>query len=155
MFHRLLPALAFFVASLPVHSETLDACVMTDDQTDCVRVIACIGDQGRWFQGRSFGRGAGTLTGRINDGVTCNGTWTSSNAFGMGQADVVCSDDMTVTVIYFYQDSYTGTAIGRGNASDGTLVESWSGEHVLDYFRDGSPDAEAVLKCGDYGIPMS
>ena len=155
MFHRLLPALAFYAAALPVFSETLDACVMTDDQSDCVRVIACIGDKGRWFQGRSFGRGTGTLAGRINDGIICSGSWTSSNAFGLGQADVKCSDGMTASVIYYYEDSYSGTAIGRGYSSDGQLIESWSGEHVLDYFRDGSPDAEAILKCGDYGIPIS
>lgn len=155
MFLRLLPAFAFFALTLPALSDTADQCELTDDQSDCVRILACIGDQGRWFNGRAFGRGAGSLAGEVNDGVTCTGNWVSANAAGYGQADVACDDGMTVTVLYFYQDSYTGTAIGRGLSNRDDQIEAWSGKNVLDYFRDGSPDAKAIMKCGDYGIPIS
>ncbi|WP_305249204.1 hypothetical protein [Pseudotabrizicola sp.] len=99
MFLRLLPPL--LVAATPVFAE-VDLCPMTDDGANCVRILACIGEQGRWFHGRAFGRGEGTLAGVVNDGATCAGDWTSRNAFGTGQANVVCDDGMSATVIYFY-----------------------------------------------------
>ena len=152
MFLRLLPPL--LVAASPVFAEP-DLCPMTDDGSNCVRILARIGEQGRWFHGRAFGRGTGTLAGVMNDGVTCAGDWVSRNAFGTGQASVVCDDGLSVTVIYFYQDEYTGTAIGQGISNREDAVQSWSGEHVLDYFRGGVPSAEAVMKCGSFDIPMS
>jgi hypothetical protein len=108
MFLRLLPPL--LVTASPVFAS--DAlCPLTDDGGNCVRILACIGDQGRWFHGRAFGRGEGALAGVISDGAQCTGDWTSSNALGAGQADVICDDGMTVRVIY-YQDAYTGSALG-------------------------------------------
>lgn len=152
MFLRLLPPL--LVAASPVlASDAL--CPLTDDGGNCVRILACIGDQGRWFHGRAFGRGEGTLAGVISDGAQCTGDWTSRNAFGAGQADVVCDDGMTVRVIYFYQDPYTGTALGKGISNREDVVQSWSGDHVLEYFKDGDPTADAVLKCGTFDIPLS
>jgi hypothetical protein len=153
MFLRALLPVVFLCA--PAMAEEPSLCPMTDDQANCVRVLACIGDQGRWFHGRAFGRGEGTLAGVVNDGVVCQGTWTSRNAMGLGQADVVCEDGAKIGVLYFYQDEYTGTALGRGESDRGDLVQSWSGEHVLDYFRDGNPTADAVLKCGTHAIAIS
>lgn len=130
-------------------------CPMTADQTNCVRILACYGEAGRWFHGRAFGRGEGTLAGVMDDGVSCTGTWTSRNIVGLGQADVTCDDGATIRVIYYYQDEWTGTATGRGLSSTGARVASWSGEHVLEYFRNGSPTGEARLRCGEYDIPLS
>lgn len=130
-------------------------CEMTDDQANCNRIIACIGTEGRWFHGRAFGRGEGTLSGVISDGVACKGDWVSRNRFGFGQADVSCSDGMTVTVIYYYQDEYTGTALGKGLSSTGEAVESWSGGHVLSYFRKDGPTDDASLRCGSHDILLS
>jgi hypothetical protein len=149
----LLPLLLVF--ALPLHAEDTALCPLTDDAQNCVRVLACIGDQGRWFHGRSFGRGEGTLAGVTSDGVSCSGAWVSRNSLGLGQADVVCDDGMSVSAIYYYQDEYTGTALGRGLSNQDEVVQSWSGDHVLDYFRDGSPTREAALKCGSYDIPIS
>lgn len=120
-----------------------------------MRILACIGDQGRWLYGRALGRGQGSLTGQISDGATCQGEWTSRNVLGLGQADVTCSDGMQVTVIYFYQDEYTGTARGQGISNRGDKVLAWSGAHVLDYFRNGRPDGTAALRCGEHDIPIS
>lgn len=129
-------------------------CPLTHEQTNCVRVLACYGTQGMWFHGRSFGRGEGTLAGLRSDGAACAGTWTARNAFGLGQADVACDDGDTVTVIYTYQEEYTGTAIGYGRSASGQMVQAWSGLHVLDHLRDsGMPDG--TLLCGPTSIPMS
>lgn len=155
MFRSILPPLLFMLGcASPGFSETT-LCPITDDQANCVRILACIGDQGRWFHGRAFGRGEGTLAGVVSDGVQCTGHWTSRNAFGTGQADVICDDGMTVTVIYFYQDEYTGTAKGKGISNRHEVVDAWSGENVLSYFRGGVPTAKAQLKCGSFEIPIS
>jgi hypothetical protein len=155
MYRRALLPVAFGILAMPVWAQNTDLCPMTDDNENCVRVVACIGDAGRWFHGRAYGRGTGTVAGVMSDGVACSGTWVSRNAVGMGEAEVTCDDAVTVRVLYYYQDSTTGTAKGRGETSTGDLVEIWSGTHVLDYFRDGDPSAEGLLQCGDYGIPMS
>ncbi len=155
MLSRALLPILLFVGALPVTADEASLCPMTDDQQNCVRVLACIGNQGRWFHGRSFGRGEGTLAGVISDGVACSGTWTSRNAVGLGQADVTCDDGMSVTVLYYYQDEYTGTALGKGVTNRDQPVQSWSGDHVIDYFRDGSPTDDAVMKCGAFDIPLS
>lgn len=149
----LLPLLLVF--AMPVRAEDVSLCPLTDDAQSCSRVLACIGDQGRWFHGRSFGRGEGTLAGVTNDGVNCSGEWVSHNSMGLGQADVVCDDGMTVSVIYYYQNEYNGTVLGRGLSNRNDVVQAWSGDHVLDYFRDGSPTRQAALKCGSYDIPLS
>lgn len=160
MFFRVLLPLLCLAA--PLHAQTVspkadDAmlCDLSDDQENCTRILACIGDQGRWFHGRSYGRGEGTLSGVVNDGVTCAGTWTSRNAFGLGQADVTCDDGMTVRVFYFYQDEYTGTATGRGLSNRQEKVEAWSGNNVLGYFKKGKPTDAAVMRCGVFDIPLS
>lgn len=148
---------ALVLMALPARAETPSdgLCPLADDSSSCSRILACIGQDGRWFHGRAFGRGAGRLTGKMDDGVTCTGDWVSRNAFGLGQADVTCSDGMTVTVYYYYQDPYTGTATGRGLASTGHVVQSWSGDHVLSYFANGKPLASARLRCGSHDIPIS
>lgn len=157
MFRQSLPfAFALFATSAAAQDATgATLCPLTDDNSNCTRVLACIGDQGRWFHGRSFGRGAGWLSGVTDDGATCTGTWVQQNAFGLGQADVTCSDGMTVTVYYYYQDPYTGTTTGRGLSNGQQIVQSWSGTHVLDYFANGRPTAQARLRCGSHDIPLS
>jgi len=133
-------------------------CATTDDQNDCVRILACIGSEGNWFNGRAFGRGSGTLAGRTAFGAQCVGRWRSRNAMGLGQADVQCDDGMEVTVLYYLQDDYTGTAIGNGRTNRGEFVRAWSGLNVLEYLRDRSaPEGEnqVFLPCGSQPIPMS
>jgi hypothetical protein len=83
-------ALLVFPQNLSAQSAT--HCPMTADDANCVRVVACIGDEGVWFNGRAFGRGEGTFSGTTSMGLMCEGTWMSRNAFGLGQADVMCED---------------------------------------------------------------
>ncbi len=132
------------------------ACETTNDQASCSRIVACIGDDGKWFNGRAFGRGAGVLEGQISNGATCKGRWVERNVLGLGQADVECDDGMTTTVLYTYQDAYTGTAIGNGRTNQGELVEVWSGQNVLAYFQNEDPDNPVIsLQCGLNSIPLS
>jgi len=110
-------ALLVFPQNLSAQSAT--HCPMTADDANCVRVVACIGDEGVWFNGRAFGRGEGTFSGTTSTGLMCEGTWMSRNAFGLGQADVMCGDGRKGRVFYTYQDEYTGTAVGQGAMHSG------------------------------------
>ncbi len=132
------------------------ACETTDDQASCSRIVACIGTGGKWFNGRAFGRGEGELEGRLSTGATCKGRWVERNFLGLGQADVTCDDGMTTTVLYTYQDAYTGTAIGSGRTNQDELVEVWSGQNVLAFFQNQDPDNPVItLQCGLSTIPLS
>lgn len=128
-------------------------CPMTGDQSNCSRILACIGSD-RWFEGRGIGRGNGTLAGTMSDGTTCTGTWTARNWFGAGQADVICDDGMSVTVLYTYQDEWTGTAVGGGEANTGDWVQAWSGNNVLDYLEAETGRIKS-LPCSFGDIPVS
>ena len=83
-------SVVLFPQNLSAQSET--AYLMTGDDSNCVRVVACIGDQGVWFNGRAFGRGEGTFSGTTSTGLMCGGTWMSRNAFGLGQGDITCEN---------------------------------------------------------------
>ena len=50
-------ALMVFRHNLSAQSAT--HCPMTADDSNCVRVVACIGDEGVWFNSRAFGQGYG------------------------------------------------------------------------------------------------
>lgn len=154
MFRRLLPVFAMLCATAAAAEDKLP-CDVTPDETSCSRNFACIGDKGRWYEGRAIGRGTGILDGRLSDGAKCSGTWTNSNAMGAGQADFACDDGTTGTVFYYLQDGVTGTAIGKGATNKGDHIDAWSGEHVLEFLRKGTTSAEAALKCGEVSIPVS
>ena len=56
----------------------------------------------------------------------------SRNAFGLGQADVMCEGGRKGRVFYTYQDEYTGTAVGQGAMHSGEKIAIWSGTNVLE-----------------------
>ena len=62
-------ALLLLPQNLSVQSVT--HCTMKADDANCVRVVACIGDEGIWFNGRAFGRGKGTFSGATSTGQMC------------------------------------------------------------------------------------
>lgn len=68
---------------------------------------------------------------------------------------MVCDDDMTAVVYYTLQDGYTGTGIGEGSSSTGQAIQSWTGEHVVEFFQRQSPSSTAMMQCGDHDIPIS
>ena len=57
-------------------------------------------------------------------------------------------------MIYFSQDSDTGTAIARGMDDMGRHIRAWTGENVLRYLGDGDVNA-AKLPCTEAAIPIS
>ncbi len=69
----------------------------------------------------------------------------SRNAFGLGQADVMCEDGRKGRVFYTYQDEYTGTAVGQGAMHSGAKIKIWSGTNVLEYLRGDTRERIAYL----------
>ena len=123
-------------------------CAVTGGPDSCVRVFACLGDDGRWFGGRAIGSGSGTIEGTANDGVACTGTWAySTESDYFGTASFACDDGLEGDVVYHATDPATGTAFGEGTATDGTRIRVWSGEYVLDYLRQESDTPRARLPC--------
>jgi hypothetical protein len=154
MIRLLLPVVICLSATSAI-AQSQTSCDLTADQDNCNRVVACVGGDGLWFNGRAFGRGDGTFSGALSDGTTCEGTWMSRNMLGLGQADVVCADGTKGRVYYTYQDEYTGTAVGNGLMSDGREIRIWSGNNVLAYLKGQTGEAVATLPCTPEGIPMS
>lgn len=127
---------------------------MTEDQSNCTRIVACVGNQGVWFNGRGFGNGAGTFAGAMSDGSTCSGDWVARNAIGIGQASVTCTDGRKGTVYYTYQDPRTGTALGKGRMNTGEDIEIWTGRNVLAYLSAKTGQA-LILPCSGGAVPIS
>jgi hypothetical protein len=123
-------------------------------QDNCVRVLACIGVDGTWFDGEAWGWDIGTVLGATSDEVGCIGTWRSGGFLGTGTAQMQCDNGMSVNVLYYTQDNDSGTVIGRGSDSLGRAIIAWTGQNVLDYLTpEGRPSAS--LPCGPTPIPIS
>ena len=126
------------------------------DAANCVRVLACVGDAGDWFDGEARGWDTGAVAGRLHGAaaapVPCEGTWDSRSRPGVSR--LACADGTGIDVIYTSIDNETGTVIGAGRATDGRMVRAWSGLEVLAFLTpDGRVDAE--LSCGSVTIPIS
>ena len=123
-------------------------------QENCVRVLACVGFNGVYFDGQARGWDDGPVSGQMSTGVTCSGTWTADGPFGAGMGRLQCDNGIDVGVLYHTQDNETGTVIGNGSDSAGQPVEIWSGTNVLEFLTpDGAISAR--LPCPDGAIPMS
>jgi hypothetical protein len=124
------------------------------EQSNCVRVLACIGSDGLYFDGQARGWDQGTVTGHTSTGTACAGHWQSDGFMGSGTSQMKCADESTVNVLYYTQDNETGTVTGRGMDSYARSIIVWTGENVLDYLTpEGSPGA--LLPCGPTSIPIS
>ena len=123
-------------------------------QNNCVRVLACIGDRGLTFDGRARGWDAGTITGAISDGTGCAGTWDQDGPMGTGIGKMSCEDGTDVSVIYYSQDSITGTVVGRGVDTKKRAIRVWSGENVLQFLTEKGAFGPA-LPCVQGDIPIS
>lgn len=121
---------------------------------NCVRVLACVGDQGVIFDGQARGWDAGGLTGQMSDGATCSGAWDSNGPMGTGLARLSCSDGTNMDVIYFNQDNITGTVIGQGQDNAGRAIRVWSGENVLQFLTPQGAFGPA-LPCVQGDTPIS
>lgn len=121
---------------------------------NCVRVLACVGDQGVTFDGKARGWDAGTVSGLMSDGTICTGTWDSNGPFGTGIATMSCNDGKGLDVVYYNQDNITGTVIGRGVDTSGRTVQVWTGENVLQFLTPLGAFG-AALPCIQGEIPIS
>lgn len=145
--------LALTVCLLGEVAHSAPACTEAQySQDNCVRVLACVGDRGLWFDGQARGWDAGTLAGAISDGTGCAGTWNSQGFLGTGFAELTCEDGVKITAIYTAQDPETGTAIGSGRDSLGRAIQAWSGRHVLEFLSDQT--GEPQLPCTAQAIPL-
>lgn len=165
MFRILLPA-ALTLLAQPVAAQTLTLPAPGDPQPDqtcenipysqqnCVRVLACIGDAGLYFDGNARGWNAGQVEGRSSDSSACTGTWSADGPLGMGIAQLSCDNGLSVDVLYTQQDNETGTVIGTGRDSLGRLVQVWSGKNVLEFLTPRG-SVSASLPCAAEPIPIS
>ena len=76
------------------------------------------------------------------------------NAFGLGQAYVMCEVGRKGRVFYTYQDEYTGTAVGQGAMHSGEKIKIWSGTNVLEYLRGDTGERNAYLPCDGGSVLM-
>lgn len=132
-----------------------EPCENTGRADNCSRVLACVGEDGLWFDGRSDGWGEGTLSGRLSDGTACTGVWGHRGWFGLSlDAELRCEDGRSGRVRYTAQDPETGTGIASGALRDGTRVRAWTGRNVLAFL---TPEGERVarLPCEGGAIPVS
>ncbi|MGR3540668.1 MAG: hypothetical protein ACU0BS_04475 [Hasllibacter sp.] len=127
------------VLALPAAAQ--EACETVEgSMSSCSRVLACIGGEGEWFDGRSIGWNRGTIEGTLGSGAACTGRWAYVSG-GAAAAEIACEDGLEGTVSYFAQDGATGTGLGYGATADGRRIEAWTGENVLGFLtgEDGVP----------------
>ncbi|NCO86437.1 MAG: hypothetical protein GW886_07400 [Rhodobacterales bacterium] len=135
--------------------EASPACAAIPGSTEsCVRVLACIGTAGLWFDAQAIGWDTGTVHGSTSDGSPCTGTWNADGPLGMGVAALRCDSGLTADVFYYNQDNATGTVIGAGQDNRGRGISVWTGTNVLEFL---TPDGHlaARLPCGGGEIPIS
>ncbi len=152
MINRLLPVVAILWMQAAPAQQMEPACEQTGGPDSCSRVLACVGDDGLWFDGRAIGWNSGTVAGELSDGTVCTGEWayTSSN---VAETFVRCDDGMEAFVVTTAQDPTTATSIGEGLTSDGRRVTVWTGANVLQFLRGDSGEPE--LPCTPSPIPIS
>lgn len=136
-------------------SATLPVCEnIPYDQANCVRALACLGNEGVYFDGQAHGWDTGIVIGFLDDGTPCEGTWIAGGPNKPGKADLSCANGVDANVLYHTLDNETGTVIGSGQDNLGRNITVWSGEKVLQFLR-GKNDDTPVLPCGPAPIPIS
>lgn len=121
----------------------------------CMRVLACIGDDGLYFDGQARGDAVGLILGRTSDGVSCSGHWSNvhgTDSRGEGRARLKCGDGSRFHLVYDSRDRQAGTHIGVGKDSNGRMIRAWTGDDVLHFLSDEND--RPSLKCGDRMVPL-
>ncbi|MBT8153276.1 hypothetical protein KMP13_05100 [Epibacterium ulvae] len=121
----------------------------------CMRVLACIGDKGVFFDGQARGDGVGIILGHTSEGVQCSGHWSDvdgTDIRGEGRARLKCTDGSRFHLVYDGRDTRDGTQIGVGKDSQGRMIRAWTGDDVVHFFED--KDHKSTLKCGDRMVPL-
>lgn len=150
MIRFLLPALL----ATSAHAQTGPCRNIPYSAQNCVPVLACVGDQGLFFEGRAFGWGEGRVSGFISDDTFCEGTWAANGPSEPGTSALNCTDGTDIDVLYYTQDNATGTVVGEGEDSRGREILAWTGENVKQFLT--GPDAFGpALPCVQGDIPIS
>lgn len=136
----------------------------TADLPDCAEVWVCIGDQGQWVMGQTYGNGLFfgttwdlTKTPQDMQATTqfCDGAWTDGGN-GLGTLTFSCGGRVTVdlTLRFPPDDQPNGRPfVGSGQANDGRPARAWSGQpDVTDIFRAMQTNAQnwAGVYAGPY-----
>lgn len=170
MSQRALPAAVFMVIASAAHADTLRipnlsdpdaspqlqllACDNTGDASNCARTLACVGNDGLWFDGQARGWNEGVIVGQMSDGVVCGGHWAYGGVVNIARATLSCQDGTTARLTYFAQDSLTGTGKAFGFDNRGRRIRAWTGENVLAFLTPEGGTAPE-LPCTDAPIPIS
>ena len=116
--------------------------------SNCVRVLACLGSEGLWFDGQAHGWDTGDVVGQLSTGQPCAGSWSSNGLFGTGFSSMECAGGLSARVLYHTLHNETGTVEGSGVDSQNRKVRVWTGLSVLEFLEKetGKPNA---LPCED------
>ncbi len=125
---------------------------MPEGGQTCVRVLACIGDSGLYFDGQARGENVGIILGRTSTGLQCSGHWSTEHADGRGYARLKCAGGFRFYLTFYDQDPQTGTTISAGSDSEGRTIRAWSGKNVLHFLAAG--EDMPSLKCGNRMVPL-
>jgi hypothetical protein len=129
-------------------------CENTRDANNCARILACIGQDGLWFDGQARGWGRGLIVGALSDGTPCGGTWRYRQTLSIADASLECRDGTKAKVLFLARDSLTGTGVAHGIDNQARRIKVWTGENVIEFLTpEGAKGAE--LPCGDDPIPIS
>lgn len=138
----------------PTASPDFGPCSNTRRADNCARTLPCVGKEGLWFDGQVRGWNQGVVIGTLSNGTPCTGAWKYRDRVAIAAATLTCQDGTKGSVVYYSQDSLTGTGIGRGLDNKGRSLRIWTGKNVLDYLTPKGKKL-AELPCGDTPIPIS
>lgn len=68
--------------------------------------------------------------------------------------EITCQDGTAAGVVYYSQDSETGTAIGSGFDNHDRKLKVWSGQHVLKFLHNHETN-RPELPCEKRAVPVS
>ncbi|WP_071798239.1 hypothetical protein [Natronohydrobacter thiooxidans] len=142
--------------SLPAAALELPDCVSRpNDASSCSPVVACMPGDGVYLVGRAIGWNEGALEGVTNTGLSCSGTWRIGQSLRLGHAEFSCDDGLAGQMIYYYQDSATGTARGTGLISGFGRIRAWSGHNIRQFLDQSGARVEGEVMCGETPMLLS
>ncbi len=126
----------------PLRAETDQSCAMHGGRYECNRILICIGEERRLFDGLATGgRGPlNTVSGQLDNRVTCEGTRMLYNKLLSGEIALSCDDGTTIAVTYSTNRPQDGFGFGQSVDADGAVIRTWVGYDLQKTLRN-QPDA--------------
>ncbi len=112
----------------------------------CTPFAICVEATGERFLGRSYGQDIGELHAMSSAGAVCSGGWFRRED-GRGEAILHCDDGRRASAVYDWFEPESGTAVGEGAFSDGTLGRFWGGHNLQAYFEAFGPQERQRMAC--------